>query len=314
MSETFNFGTGSFDLWFTMPALSTGQWVRVICDSAVTAGDVGDADASATIQIERTATGYDLSMLSKSGSRVDKISIAAPAGACRVRVNCRNNAFSIILGRWWGHTFIVRTVSHRERPAVYLSASAALTVTDILLVELSDGHDEVSIDIENTTANAISSVINGRPISTWSVFDGSICYAYDVPAQEIKVQRVATYNRRRALTPYAAADLVVFHQNTAVLSDAESLATWGFLTRVFRYPDLEAGAIRAGRKIQELSKSGAVRGECRARIDPRLEMFDTVQVEMIASGGVAGVEDSMLVDVLSILSMAAMMRFEGNAG
>ena len=310
MTETFHFGTGGFDLRFKLPALTSGQWLKVAWNSAIVSGDLNLSSPSASLELKRTDTGYTLSLKNTAGGLVDRFSCALPAGQAACRVIVRNVMISVMIGDDWAHSFILRSVSHAEKPEIYLSASGVFTIQDVLLVELADGHDDVTIDIENNVENAIASVINNRPITIWSRYDGSINYAYEVPRAEIWSYVAKSIGLTWQLPIQAGSDLIVFHTNTAVFSDVELLRKRGFFTRVHKYPNLEAAAIRAGRKLQSLGKTDLERAAIASPFLPQIELYDVVHLQATVSGGQHAVDKWILVDDLKISSKGN-MRYAG---
>lgn len=310
MTETFHFGTGGFDLHFKLPALGSGQWLKVAWNSAIVSADLNLSSPSASLEIRRTDTGFTLTLRNTNGGLVDRFSCTLPAGQASCRVVVRNAMITVLIGDDWAHSFILRSVSHAEKPEIYLSASGVFTIRDVLLVELADGNDDVTIDVENNIENAIASVINNRPITVWSRYDGSINYAYEVPRSEIWSYVAKSIGLGWQLPTQAGSDLIVFHTNTAMFSDAELLRKRGFFTRVHKYPNLEAAAIRAGRKIQSLGKTDLERATITSPIIPQLELYDVVHLQATISGGQHAVDRWILVDDLKISSKGN-MRYAG---
>jgi hypothetical protein len=300
MTVTYFFGKGGYDLHFHMPSLSTGQWVGVRCDSAFTNSDLDDEDATGTVRIKKTATGFQVILLDTSGAQIDLYGFDYPDVATDVRVTVHNDTISVIFGDFWAVTLWLKATRHAETPAVYMLASGAITVTDIRLTELCDCQDKISVDIETSAANAIASVIDRRPIEQWSLYDGSLCFAYDPPVQTLpRVEHAWSIEQIEERNDRAGSDGIAYHQGTAVVVDEDALEELGFATRTFRFTGMEHGAITATRKLMEKARQDRKRHLIRRQMLPALELFDRVEFGIMSAGGIAFMDGVMIVDRLT---------------
>lgn len=301
MSVTYDFGAGGFDLHLTLPALAAGQWVAARCNAAFTAADAELAAPSGTIRLERSAGGFILKLFDAAGVLIESYGFSyISAQPVRVRLRARNEAVSLLLDDWWAVTLWLKRVKHPETAQVWLLASGAITVTDIRLVELSDGQDQVLVDIDSSASNAISAVLQQRPILQWSLYDGSRCFAYTPPVATHDVTWFWSGSRQRGDSDRAASDGLVYHsQGTAVVVDPLALAQIGFVTRAFRCPELEHGAITAAQKTLEAGRQEGEQVKLARQLVPALEMYDRVAYGAVVGGGVAYLGGEMIVDDLT---------------
>jgi len=318
MSVQYFFGTGGFDLHFTLPVLTVNAWVAVRCDSAFTLDDQDEASPTGTIKLKRITGGFEVSLLDAAGSTLESYafnSISAQS-ACRVRVRLRNDAVSVTIDEYWAVTLWLRDVQHPETSAVYLLASGSIAVTDIRLTELCAGQDKIEVDIEESAANAISAVLKRRPVLQWAREDGALCCAYDPPLATHETLWAWGADRQRALSDKAASDGLVYCQDrTVVVIDDRALEEIGLVTRALRYTDLEHGAITAGRKTLEKGRQDANRVTIKRALMPAMEAYDRLSYALLIGGGVAGMEGTCIVDriTVDIAGAAAKATIEGRA-
>lgn len=318
MSVQYNFGRGGYDLHFTMPALSINQWVAVQCDSAFTESDQDETAPIGTVKLKRTDDGFEVSLLDTNGNVLEQYAFehAAKDQVNRVRVRVRNEAVSVSLNEWWAVTLWLKQVRHAEQPAVYLLASGAIEVSEIRLVELADGQDQVQVDVEDSSANAIAAVIQRRPIFQWCLEDGSMRFSYDPPEALHEVLWAWKVDQNHDLSDRAASDGLVYHrEGVAVVIDDEALEEIGLVTRTVRYSELEHGAIRAGHKLLERGRQALHRTTLTRALIPHLETYDQVHYEALIGGGVVGVEGTCLAEkvTFNITGAVAQMTIEGRA-
>lgn len=312
MTVTYDFETGGFDIGFSMPELSTDQYVEVSCNSIFISHDADETSPSGVVRLTKAATGYTLEVLDTNGLTIDEASIIYPVAAVDVRITVNNNVISILLNGLWVMTFWLSYVKHAESPTVYMRASGAITVTNICLVELSDCRPEtIWIDVEETGENVISAVIKRRPVLTWPRYDGVQNYAYN-PARSVHtVYRVTSWEEAEKLGS-AASDIIFFHENAGVRVDLETLEDFGFLTRALRYSDFDHGAIAAAREAQTTARQRTKQYTFTRPIMPALEFYDVVNLQARSGDALTGVDDFIVVEDIKVaLAPNGIMRVRG---
>jgi hypothetical protein len=107
----------------------------------------------------------------------------------------------------------------------------------------------------------------------------------------------------------------VYHQSTAVLVNEAALEEFGFMTRTFRYPELESGAIRAAEAGLEIGRQDGKRYTLARAPLPALEPYDWVTFGVVIGASVAYVEGTMEVDTVHVEVSGARARavIEGRA-
>lgn len=188
---------------------------------------------------------------------------------------------SVSIGGQWVHSFYPEYISYPIfTPRVWLNCDDADTgvISNVRLKELSDWREAMFVDLETSAMNAIASVIQQRPIEILGRYDGSICYQYvrnrewtDINALVIEHEIQDQPNMQ------ICSDAIVYHTNVGLVLDATAFRRYGFITRIFRMPDLDSGAITAAMVLQQRNRQQARMHTIKIRFDPRLEVGDGVQ-------------------------------------
>lgn len=315
MTVTHYLETGGFDLRFTLPALTAGQWVAVQCDSAFTAVDVAASAPTGTIKIAKTASGYEIVVLDSDDVEVDVFEFERDSGAAVVRVVVYNHAISLQFDDAWVATLFIEHVRHAEVSTVSMLASGSITVTSVLLAELGHGREPIWIDVEMTGYNVISGVIGDRPIKTWAVYDGAVNFAY-TPDDDIGyVVDALSVETIKSSQGKAASDGLVFHENMALVLDEMALEEVGFVTRALRFSGLEHGAIVAAEKMMAEGRLARRQYLATTRLRPEMEPYDLAQLWIGDGRGIDAVHGRMLVEQLQVLvSREVTCTLRGRAG
>ena len=316
MGVTFDLGSGGFDLWFTLPVVASSAWVKVTADgSAFVSGDADDSSREGSILLTRSATGWTIALQCTAGATIESYSVAYdPDGVMDVRITAHNEAISIVFNGMWIHTFWLKYVKHADDPVIYLSASGAMTVTDVRLVELYDCNDSIDIDIDAASANAIASTFMQRPVRVWPQYDGALCFAYEPPRSEVEIRSAKSWQVREQSSEKTASDMLVHHKDAVgVVIDTDILEDFGFITRALRYPEYEHGAMAAARVQIAEGRQEQQRWEIECAIEPELEMYDVVDLVATSGDALAGVEDTFIAEKVSfeVGSASGRMTIEG---
>ena len=143
----YDFGTGGFDLLFTIDEsiMATDDGIIVCSTVALTADDAADPDtAKSYVGIyKRGPADFEFIIMDKAGDALEKITKEFSDLGC-VRVIAHGKFITIYVERQWIHTFAVPEVYYPlEKYVALKTASASLVVTDIRLKELSDWRDAI---------------------------------------------------------------------------------------------------------------------------------------------------------------------------
>lgn len=312
MSEIFDFGLGGFDVSFDVPDLSTSEYVRVDVSAAFTLDDADLAAPYGKVELWKYADFYALEVQSNAGSAVEYYPCEGVTGMGRVRFVGHNNFISVYLDRAWMHTFALDYVYYPEGLTIKMAGN--VTVTNILARELYDWSETIFVDVEMNAANAINSVVGRRPVEIWSTHGGTLNYSYHPDRGTATPVYMHYYERSKNENDEASADAIVLFDDTAVMTDASFLEDYGFVTKLYRFPDFGNSAIRAARKMQNSARRNMRRGRSQFRFDPRIELSDIVVIDQSLTDG-GTLSESHIVERVSvtIADGAQSMSVEGRS-
>lgn len=306
MSIRYDFGAGGFDVQFTIPQLTTDDYIRIKCDSSFVEGDEDLADPSGYIELKRITDGFEIAVMNSSAGDIERMTIydtelAISQYINTARITVHNEFVSFYFNGKWVNTFWLRKVLHKEEPTVWIIGTATIVLTEIVYPELNDWRDAIFIDLEQTGMNAIGSIILSKPIDVYSKWDGSICFSMDAISDTLEVnqyiRRVSYSNQRN---PQAASDGIVYFTDVAVVIDEQYLEEYGLSTKLIRLPDLDQG-IRAAIKLQNKARKAQKQVETAMRFDPSLEMKDILHIAtQFTSAENNNYDVSLLVDNMRI--------------
>jgi hypothetical protein len=293
----YDFGVGGYDVVFTAPDLSSGQWIRVSSKAGITATDVASPLSAKTIvQVGYLGGKYYLSVLDKSAITVDTYTSQDLAHLGAVRIVFHNEFITVYVQDYWIHTFWFDSIYHPEEQEVKMSASGSLAITNVRLKELADWREAIFVDMETSSQNAISSVILQRPIDIRSGHDGEMIFEYDPPRSTETVKFVRQYTTSESETGAGCSDAVVYFTNAAVVIDDDYAEQVGFVTRMYRFPDLDNGAIRAARIAQKRARQSRKMHTATCRFHPRLEVGDIASIAFPATSTSRPIVSSFIVE------------------
>lgn len=294
---TYLLGLGGYDLQFTIASLASGQELRVFSNSAFVSGDFADANRRAYVGIKNNAGAYELYLRDTALTALEFFPMTQTSLGV-VRVIAHNEFVSVYVDRVWVHTWALSYIYHPENISVgIILSTGTATVISTLLRELSDWRENVWVEIDSTSANAISSIVNQRPVDIWSDYRGYVNYAYEYSRSTFDMEFVYRHVIDREDTN-GSSDGLLYGDAAAPVVDTSFMGDYGFVTRVYRLPDVESGPIRAIKHFQELGRQRTKKHSIDSRIFPSVEIGDIVSVAKTLSGtGTAFSEDAIVEDL-----------------
>ena len=181
MTSIYDFGVGGFDLVFTSPALSSGEWIEVRANIAACHEDVDDGLSTAYTYVRIGVDANGTYVLVRDKVSRDLAIFYAPNITTMgvVRVIFHNEFCTVYIDGDWLYTFSFDAVYYPEEPTISMRASGNITVTGIRLKELSDWREAIFIDMETTSQNAIGGVVLQRPVDIRQNYLGQMVFEYD---------------------------------------------------------------------------------------------------------------------------------------
>jgi len=280
VSVTYEFGSGSYDLAFKMPILSTGQYIEVKSNSAFTASDRALSEASASIRIGKTADGFEIKLKNNAGYSIEEYGFDYESAAVRVRIIVHNEFITVMFNSRWVRTFALAYVWHPYEIELYMKASTNITVTEI--------------------SNAVDAVIGRKPISMWARYDGTVCFAYDPIRETVEIEHVSSVIKTMEENDGLCSDAMIYSERVAVALEEEVLEDYGFITRLLRYADLEFGAIVAGKHAMEIAKQAVHYHEIRGRFKPEVEINDILYYDAVMGDDWSHVSGYFIAETMSV--------------
>ena len=192
--------------------------------------------------------------------------------------------------------------------AVYPSAIlASLSVTNGMLVlsnisrkELDDRREAVFVDYEANTESAIQSIIQQRPIEMNAGVNRELEFTYSSTKDSVTAHHVKRYENVLEDNLQLSSDGIVYYEDVGIAINEDTAEQVGLITRMYRLSELSSGAISAAEKYQRtaLQKRNAVSLDM--RLDPRLEVRDILDINLIAAGTQRNIVDNIIVEEIQI--------------
>ena len=192
--------------------------------------------------------------------------------------------------------------------AVYPSAILAslsitngpLTLSNISRKELDDQREAVFVDYEANTESAIQSIIQQRPIEMNAGVNRELEFTYSSTKDSVTAHHVKRYENVLEDNLQLSSDGIVYYEDVGIAINEDTAEQVGLITRVYRLSELSSGAISAAEKYQRtaLQKRNAVSLDM--RLDPRLEVRDILDINLIAAGTQRNIVDNIIVEEIQI--------------
>lgn len=291
-----------FDVSFSIDDLSTNDYVELVSDVVIT--PTSGSDNQALLRITKTDTSeYRASLYSlPSSTLVDSIefNITTPIDL-DIRFIFHDDFATVDIGDCWYATFGCEKLTYDIDCALYLRSSANTQFNNIRVVDLSDWREAVYIDLETDGKSAVGSVIQERPIDVHYRSNGSIAYWYsrirDRVTQVIEPRR---HVRKRQFPRNCGSDAIVYYSDVAAIQNSDFVERYGFSTKVYRFPSLTVGAIRAAKIQMNKLLESAYMHSISMRPDVRLEIGDVLDIDYYAGGTQTHIQVSVIVENCSL--------------
>ena len=294
--------TDGFDVRFEVAALTGTSYVGV--DANVVAAEDYPDDTNLQLRLSRVSSGsYTLALVSRtSGSYIDRVGLALADAQHAFRVLYHDNFVTTYVDDIWIYTFHLRNITYPITTIVSLITSqVGLVSTNLRAQELCDWREAIYIDLETDGMSAIGSVIQERPVDIYARWDGSLAFWYD-PTRNTVTQAIKPRKHTWAdtLPKKAASDAIVYYSNVSVILNNDYRDNFGFATKVYRMPNLEAGAVRAAYLLLKNLFRERRTHDIEVRPDARLELGDKLSVSYTATGTGTAASFVIIVDSMSL--------------
>lgn len=293
---------GGFDVQFTIPGIADSCSLMLSTNINITSGS--------TVQnlcavISRSGTTYSLSIRNPSGVIYDTYNVVS-LNPKTVRWCMHNEFISAYVNENWIHTFWFQNVDYPEYEDLTLtltSSGSTITATNVKVVDLYDWREAIFIDFDSVASNAISSVIQQRPVETRPTYLGEVKFQYSADDKrdiiELFQKLIVNHNKTNSQDGVIS-DAIVYGPYVNVLTSELSASRHGFITRIIRVPELDTGANRAAKEYIKQSEQKAIQHTLILRSDLRVEEGDILLCDYVLSGTNKTISISFIVESIQI--------------
>lgn len=315
-----------FDVRFDFGALSTGNYVDILSDSKLRGYD----QTQSIIRIKKTGAGAYQAILLAYSPEVAVTTYAFAMGDTghSARVLYHDNFATLYIDDIWIYTFGISVEKNDEDPLhdlngitysptleIYVQTDmASLTISNVRVCELADWREAIYIPMETDGMSAIQSIVQERPIEIVQKSSGAISYCYE-PTRDVIHQKADNIRRHSFQEKYpmdGASDGIIYYADVKTIQYSPFAKKYGLSTKTINLPNLNVGALKAGKIIMERSYERSVMHDLDIRQDIRIEVGDILHIHYIASGTKRESEYYIVVEDVSMgVTNNASMRVVG---
>lgn len=237
--------------------------------------------------VDQSDFGYDVPLVSK---------------VFDIRIFFFNARISVYMNDKWIYSYSLSTVSYPIAITQTLTANGNdITLSDLMRVELCDGREAVYVDYESNSDNAISSIIQERPIESFPAVDRATEFTYDATKDNVNAIKTLSYTDSITDNSQTSSDGLVYSMDVGISLDSFVAEELGLITRLYRLPELDSGIDRAVAAIQKKARQSRSKIDTIGRLDPRLEISDILIFDkLIVSGTNREINDLIIVEDITI--------------
>jgi hypothetical protein len=298
-------GTQSYmsglDLRFGFSNLGNGE--KVVVDVPVALSN--PLGSSLQVNFKRiSSSSYEVGLTSGSAgifTNIDTMVISTTDSAHSTRVLFHDNFASVYMDSRWIYSFAPDgTFTYPDAMTVTISTTAATnTISNVRLCDIADWREAIYIDLDTNERSAISDIIQERPVEINGKSDGSISFDYDPIRSSISQNPdfIRDHDWTEQYPEEGASDGIIYLMDAAyTIQSQEYIRKFGFSTRVYRYPNLSTGGIRAARL--QLLKFYQARESHNLTIRPdfRLEVGDVLNVDYVSTGTETEIQKQIIIE------------------
>jgi hypothetical protein len=218
-----------------------------------------------------------------------------------VRIFFFDQFVSVYLNNKWVYSYAFSSVAYADDTTASIKLNGATTtITGIRRVELSDGREAIFVDYESNTESAIQSIIQQRPILMLPHVNRKLSFTYRAEKDTISAVFVNRYTERISHPSQLSSDGLVYSDDVGVSIDTETAREVGFITKLYRLPELTNGAIRAAGTLQRQARERRIAPTVAQRMDPRIELTDVLHVSLTVAGTLRQIDRYIVVENPSI--------------
>jgi len=252
-----------------------------------------------------SGSNFRLSLVSTPSDTVMyTVDYTSGTAAQRFRVLYHENNMSIYHNHRWVASFTFDELIYTQTSFVDVKAYSASSITfnDVWLRDLQDWREAVYIDLETDAMAAISSVVQERPIEIMTNPDGTLRCYYEYTRPQVTLQ-TDPYNHdiNTSIPRDGASDAIIYgsHDVKTIISSLFA-KSFGFATKLFRFPNLNVGATEAAWRMLKKSYESRIRHSLDIRPDIRFLPGERLVVQYNLSGTGKVISEEMIVESSNI--------------
>jgi hypothetical protein len=293
---------GGFDVWFTIPGLDDGDFIDIISNTNIT---TGSSPENTIARVRRSGSAYSIYVVD-ANEVIYQGFVTSVSSPKKIRWCMHNNFLSCYVNENWIHTFYFPNIEYPEHEDFLLfikSVGKSIDITDVKVVDLYDWREAIYIDLDSVAANAISSVIQQRPVELCPTYLGEVKFQYSVDEKRSIVnlyQKLITSCQKTNNPNAVISDAIVYGPEVEILTSENTASLHGFITRIIRVPELDMGSRRAAKELIKLAEQQSIIYTIILRSDIRIEMGDILQCSYTLSGTGTVIPISCIVETMSL--------------
>ena len=212
------------------------------------------------------------------------------------RVVFNNTSVGIYCNDLCVYTYTFSDTTWPDPVLVKLSVTGGDVLFDITRVEIADPREAVYIDYESTTDSAIQSIIQQRPIQIFPETYRANTFTYSATRGTIAAHHLLTYEEKTQDGSQLSSDGLVYYVDVGVSLSELTAKEVGLITRLYRYSELDSGALQAARRVQQIAAEQRKMITITGRFDPRLQIADVLSIDTIITSTLRHVVDEIIVE------------------
>ena len=291
-----------FDLSLTIPSLVERDYIQVITNVNISSGSTV---ANTILEVGLSSDGeYYISAGSNELGLWEKYYFEEVIPYA-LRFFMHDNFISFYANERWIHTIYFPNIDYPEYEDLEISllSSGSMLVQDITLVDLCDWREAIYIDFDTVALNAISSVIQQRPVEIRPTYLGECRFQYsnDEKRDVVDLYKglVKSVSEKKDANSVIS-DAIVYGSEVQVITREESAGLHGFITRIIRVPELDTGADRAAKEMMKRAEQQSTVYTIAIRSDLRVEIGDVLEFTATLSGTGRIITISCIVETITV--------------
>lgn len=239
------------------------------------------------------------------GEIVDQSDFPALPGALAdydMRIFFSNARISVYASNKWIYSYNMLSIAYPSTQDLSLKAvGEGVTLLNVRRVEIADAREAVYVDYESNSDNAIASVIQERPIENLSAIERAAEFTYSAVKDEVLLGKASSYEDTVSDNPQTSSDGLVYSMDVGISIDPWVAKHLGFITRLYRLPELDSGVERAVGSLQKRGRQSRSKVTIQHRINPLLEVSDIYVMDgTIVTGTSRVINDRVVVEDIGI--------------